>query len=407
MDNLTHSALGLAIGELIHRASAAEPDPARQRTRRRLLLVSAWAASNFPDLDLLLTGLLPAPLGYLLHHRGHTHTLLYLLPQAALLVALLWLLWPGARALLRQSRSARRGLALAVGLGLLFHIVMDGLNSYGVHPFHPVDSRWLYGDMVFILEPVFWVALGVPLAMTAPSVPVRALLLGLLTAILVWAGAAAYLHWVSTAVLLLLGAGLGWLQVRAGLHGRAAIAAGFAAALAYIGVQASASAAGKALVRAQAGSAIEVLDVVMNGYPANPLCWQFITVEKGPDRARYSLGRGVLSVAPALLPVSACPAAFAPAVVRAAPGTGMYQLWRSDHSLAALRERAANCHVKAWLRFARVPALHDTHATDARFGRSDEGSNFSTLPFADFAARPCPSGVPAWDMPRADLLSDQ
>jgi sec-independent protein translocase protein TatC len=46
-------------------------------------------AGNFPDLDLVLTPLLPAPLGYLLHHRGHTHTVLYALPQMLLLAALM------------------------------------------------------------------------------------------------------------------------------------------------------------------------------------------------------------------------------------------------------------------------------------------------------------------------------
>ena len=92
--------VGLGIGELVQRSLPAEPDEARQRTRHRLLLTACAAASNFPDLDLFLTKLLPAPLGYLLHHRGHTHTLLYALPQALLLLALLWALWPNARRLL-------------------------------------------------------------------------------------------------------------------------------------------------------------------------------------------------------------------------------------------------------------------------------------------------------------------
>ena len=92
MDNMTHSLVGLALGELVDRALPAPADPSRGRLRRRLLLATGLLASNFPDLDLVLTPLLPAPLGYLIHHRGHTHTLLYALPQVALLLALLWLL---------------------------------------------------------------------------------------------------------------------------------------------------------------------------------------------------------------------------------------------------------------------------------------------------------------------------
>lgn len=169
MDNLTHSLVGLALGELANRALPAHPDPHKARTRRRVLLATGALASNFPDLDLVLTPLLAPPLGYLLHHRGHTHTLLYALPQIALLLGLLWLLWPGARRLMRDDRTARRAVLATAALGMVLHLSLDFLNVYGVHPFHPLDSRWLYGDMVFIIEPVFWTALGVALALLVPN----------------------------------------------------------------------------------------------------------------------------------------------------------------------------------------------------------------------------------------------
>ena len=34
--------------------------------------------------------------------------------------------------------------------GTLLHLGMDFLNSYGVHPFWPIQNRWVYGDSVFI-----------------------------------------------------------------------------------------------------------------------------------------------------------------------------------------------------------------------------------------------------------------
>src|SRR6185295_6833453 len=140
MDNITHSVVGLGVGELVQRSLPPEADHARQKTRHRLLLTACAVASNFPDLDLVFTRLAPAPLGYLLHHRGHTHTLLYLIPQALLLLALLWMLWPNARALLRASRDARRGLLLALAAGFLLHLGMDFMNNYGVHPFYPFNG---------------------------------------------------------------------------------------------------------------------------------------------------------------------------------------------------------------------------------------------------------------------------
>jgi inner membrane protein len=153
MDNITHSVVGLGVGALIDRSLPPEPDAAGERVRQRMLLTIGCLASNFPDLDLVLTRLLAPPLGYLLHHRGHTHTLLAAIGEVALLLALVWLLWPNARRLLRASRHARRGALLAAGAGLVLHLAMDGMNVYGVHPFWPFDNNWYYGDLVFIVEP--------------------------------------------------------------------------------------------------------------------------------------------------------------------------------------------------------------------------------------------------------------
>src|SRR5690242_5591542 len=117
MDNITHSVVGLALGELVERSLPQEADPLRSRTRRKLLLFTCWAASNLPDLDLVLTPLAGRPLGYLLHHRGYTHTLLWALPQLLALLALVWLLWPAARGLLHASATARRATAGVAALG--------------------------------------------------------------------------------------------------------------------------------------------------------------------------------------------------------------------------------------------------------------------------------------------------
>lgn len=147
MDNLTHSVVGLGLGALIDRSLAAEPNPNDGRLRSRMLLLIGCLASNFPDLDLVLTPLLRPPLGYLLHHRGHTHTVLAAVGEALLLLVLVWLLWPAARRLLCDSAVARRGAVLAAGVGLLLHIGMDSLNVYGVHPFWPLDPDWYYGSL--------------------------------------------------------------------------------------------------------------------------------------------------------------------------------------------------------------------------------------------------------------------
>jgi inner membrane protein len=406
MDNLTHSFAGLALGELVERSLPPEADSARQGIRRKLLLFTAWAASNLPDLDLVLTPLAGRPLGYLLHHRGHTHTLLWALPQAAVLLALVWLLWPAARQLLRASTRARVATVGVAVLGLLLHIGMDYLNVYGVHPFHPFDSRWLYGDMIFIVEPVFWIAFGTPLAVMAPHRAARWLLFALLAGAPLGFALLGYLQWGSLLGLALLGTLLGWLELRRPPRDRAALVIGVLAAIGYVGLQGVAVHGARSLVagelaRIDPGS--RLLDVPLSAFPANPLCWAFVAVERNDASGTYRLRRGALSLAPAITPVSHCPARLGGPGGEASSAQ-LAWVWEEQGQLAGLRAlRASNCHVDAWLRFARAPSFAGGAATDVRFG-APGSPNFSTLPYAALAAAPCPVHVPKWGYPRADLL---
>ena len=406
MDNITHAVVGLGIGALIDRSVPPEADHDARRVRTRMLLTIGCLASNVPDLDLVLTRLLEAPLGYLLHHRGHTHTLVGALGEVVLLLGLVWLLWPAARRLLRTSRRARLTALGTACAGTLLHIAMDGLNVYGVHPFWPFDARWYYGDLIFIVEPVFWIAFGVPLALMVRGRAPRALLLGLLVAVPAAAALAGFLQWGSLAGLLVLAGLLGWTARRhGGARGRASLAAGLAAALAFVAVQAVTMHAARdtvaaAIARLDPGE--RLLDTALSAYPANPLCWSFVTVAADAAHGSYHLRRGLVSVAPGITQAASCPA---PIAGRAGGGDARLA-WQSEErdSLAHLRDlQAHNCHFDAWMRFARAPSLGATTATDARW--SPPGSaNFSTIDYADLAPAPCPHPVPEWGYPRADLL---
>jgi len=405
VDNLTHSIIGLAAGELIDRSLPQEPNRERAHARHRLLLVTGALASNFPDIDLVLMPFLSRPLGYLLEHRGHTHTLLFAIPEALLLVALLWLLWPAAREVLRVSRAARQGVALAAGIGLLLHLGMDYLNSYGLHPFAPVDPHWLYGDTLYIIEPMFWVLLGVPMIMQIQRRGMRFALLGAMALVLAGCTAAGFLQWGSLLMLGVTALVLGTLQAR----WRHALLAGTVLSLAWIVVQAGASHAARAEVAAglaRQDSASRLLDAAMTPFPANPLCWSFVTVESNVARGTYRLRRGVLSLNETLAPTASCPLKMAGGV--APPGThGIAWFGSLEASLAQLQHlQQTNCHVDAWLRFARMPSIDADTATDLRFGNLG-GANFSTIDYAARAGTPCPAWLPKWGQPRADLLGTQ
>jgi inner membrane protein len=408
MDNLSHSVAGLAVGEIIHRILPEETDPGRRDLRRRLLLASSWLASNFPDLDIVLTPLLPAPLGYLLHHRGHTHTLLYALPQALLLCALIWMCWPAARRLMREDKAARHGLALAVGVGFGLHMLMDYLNSYGIHPFHPVDSRWLFGDMVFILEPVFWIAAGIPLAMTLQRRWLKAGLAALLIGLPLFFTMRGFLLWTSLGCLAALALVLGMVQHRAGARGIAGLLLGAAAAAGFVGVQGFATRQATLSLAASLKAMdpeSRFLDGAMTPFPSNPLCWIFVSIESNEDAGTYRLRRGLLSLAPGIVPPAACPPGLSEPSLRKDMTAAVVFHHVEQGDLRRLRElRSTNCHFEAWLRFARAPSLADGAASDIRFSYGPR-ENFTTMRLDDFTHRACPRHVPRWDFPRADLLT--
>ncbi|MES2535894.1 MAG: metal-dependent hydrolase [Pseudomonadota bacterium] len=407
MDNLSHSLAGLAAGELVHRSLPQEADAERNQLRRRLLLTVCWLGSNFPDLDLVLTPLLPAPLGYLLHHRGHTHTLLYALPQALLLWGLIWLLWPSARMLLKKSGSARLGFALVLVIGFGLHLLMDYLNSYGIHPFHPFDSRWLYGDMVYIVEPVFWVACGIPLFMTIRRLWLKALFVALLFAPILFFTIREFLPWTSLFALAIVAFVLGASQLKAGARGRSGLILAAIVSLAFVGIQGFASGQAKRAVATSLTGmdpASRLLDVSLSSFPGNPLCWNFVSVESNESAGTYRLRRGVLSVAPGLLPVSGCPAALAGRGAEQEARPAIAFLLQEEGKLKTLRDlKIENCHFEAWLRFARAPSLTASEAADLRFASSPRG-NFTSFRFDEFKQRECPRLVPQWDFPRSDLL---
>jgi inner membrane protein len=288
---------------------------------------------------------------------------------------------------------------------------MDGMNVYGVHPFWPWNTHWVYGDLVFIVEPVFWFAFGAPLAAIVPRPRLRWLFLGLMVLIPVVATLLGFLQWGSLAALVAIGLVLAWVtrhaHERHGARGRLALAAGLALSLAFIGIQAVALQQARSVL-ADAVRTLDpgerLLDSALSAYPANPLCWSFVTVARDAAGTGYHLRRGLLSVAPGIDPVRACPASIA----GRAPDDATPQLaWLGEHrdSQAELRTLARDCHVNAWLRFARMPSIAGGLATDVRWGPL--GSvNFSTMDIAAQADTPCPHPVPDWSYPRADLLDN-
>ena len=111
-------------------------------------------AAEAPDIDVL--GSFKGPVFGFGHHRGFTHSFLGLVPVAALVVALIYVIWRlRGRKIKNPDVPPRWGLLFGFAyLAGLTHILLDFTNNYGVRPFWPFSERWYSWDIVFIADPM-------------------------------------------------------------------------------------------------------------------------------------------------------------------------------------------------------------------------------------------------------------
>lgn len=117
-------------------------------------------AANSPDSDIVV-GLTTDRWNYLHHHRGITHSIVGVIALAAIVPTLVWLGERGwAKLRKREARSRYRALLLVSAIATATHPLMDWTNNYGVRPLLPWNGRWVYGDLVFIVDPFILLLVG-------------------------------------------------------------------------------------------------------------------------------------------------------------------------------------------------------------------------------------------------------
>jgi inner membrane protein len=395
MDNLTHSLVGAALSEL-----AAPKDTTR--AARRVFFAAGFLASNLPDIDVLYARLLSPPVGFLVHHRGHTHTLVGEVVLGLLLAAAVRLV-PGFRSL---TSAARTRLWVLIVVSLLSHLLLDSWNSYGVHPFYPFDARWYYGDAVFIFEPWLCVLLGVSAAWNARARLARFATAALLAIALAGVG---YVGAVSPGVLAALcvfAAVIAWSArgLTSRMRSAAALAAGCVLVAGLFALSSMARAETRAMLALEGHP--EIVDVILSPDPAAPWCWTTIAVTRNETAGEFVLRRGTLSLWPAWQPPASCVSHRLVAGTDLATSPDGRVLWRDEihQTLASLRElNARDCWARAWLQFGRAPFVRDGTLRDLRF-ESRLRSNFSALKLAPHEPE-CPAHMTGWARPRADILA--
>lgn len=152
MDPLTHALSGILL------ARASEPRTAARALRGRPRLYVMLLATLTPDADIVLLAF--DPLLYLNEHRGVTHSLL-MLPLWAWLLA-------GLAARIFKPPGGWRACYGVCTLGLIAHLVLDVITSYGTQLLAPFSHWRAMLPISFIIDPWFTLLLFIGVVMGTP-----------------------------------------------------------------------------------------------------------------------------------------------------------------------------------------------------------------------------------------------
>lgn len=391
MDNLSHSIAGWIAAEAALALSQMKPKhhsekPLPSFNLRRSAITLSIVGNNLPDTDIIYTPIESRPLGYLLHHRGHTHTVLVGVIMAALVYgAFMWF-----KRHEPFSNKERLALFILTLLGPLLHLALDGTNNYGIHPFWPWDSSWIFGDTIFIIEPLYW-AITFPFIMMKFSQHakpwVRILVPGLLWALvsgimilLIWnplgSMVALFLFCMFFAVSFLISRkrfSLTWI-IGASLTVTASFALGKVWAQKHSQRHAP----------SHAPPEWSNIDTVYTPFPSNPGCWNTKSLEQAGNQLQLRTDAFCLH------PLTTLPPRQKDSVT--------HRYHASD--LHALNAR---CDGAAYLKFSRLPY----YKPDNRFADDLRYHDTQRRSFASFILPEipkCPKYVPDWTPPRDKLL---
>lgn len=150
MDTITHSAIGMCLGELI----------AGKQLGKKAMLYGI-IASNIPDVDVTASVWIN-PADALLAHRGFTHSILFAVLCTPLL-ALAAIKWSK-----KKTLSFNHWMIL-FGSGLFVHIFIDAFTTYGTGWFEPFSHQRISFNTLFIIDPLY----SLPLLISAILILVK------------------------------------------------------------------------------------------------------------------------------------------------------------------------------------------------------------------------------------------
>ena len=135
MDSLTQVVLGATV------ASACVP----KEHRRKAALIGA-GLGTLPDLDVFID--YGNAVANFTLHRGFSHSLLVLIPFAAIL-------WYVLKRMYEPVKTAPRAWFWAITLTLVTHTLLDAHTAYGTQLFWPLDVTPTMWSTLFIIDPLY------------------------------------------------------------------------------------------------------------------------------------------------------------------------------------------------------------------------------------------------------------
>lgn len=406
MDNLTHSLFGLALAKAASHSKISQKAEARVGSQwHNLIILVSVVANNFPDIDLIYS--MSSKLSYIVHHRGYTHTLAFILPLVLTLM-LVTKLWTDRKnvKLLRREWNFILGIALCGGL---LHLLLDSSNSYGIHPFWPLENRWYYGDTIFIVEPWLWIgltafyfhdlrtksgkllAIGIYFLSIALSVKTKLVPIPIILAFCSVGGIAQIMshffpgkwRFVPGAVLIV------------------------AIYLTFVSAKHSAIRMFKKNFELTFSTS-QLLDLSLTPFPANPVCWTAVAAMIKDNKYIVSKAKvgpvieGLALIDCALLPFDSGLANLTP--MKSNSNKEVDWLGYLEMNLSEVSGLNSSCEFQSLLKFSRIPFWNNEWLGDLRYDHSKHGG-FCSIKRTINTPSNCPSYLPNWTPPRSDLLN--
>jgi len=136
MDPITHAASGMLLGRYL-----------KKRTDIKAPVILSTVSALLPDIDNLIKS---SPEAYIQYHRSFTHSIFGGI-ILALIFAFIW-------SILIDRKSKLSKLALYSYFGIIIHIFLDYVTSYGTQIFTPLTNHRFTMESVFIIDPFYTVS---------------------------------------------------------------------------------------------------------------------------------------------------------------------------------------------------------------------------------------------------------